>query len=213
VLGLAPALLCDPDERLVRLAAAGAEVTVVQHFDRSLRTTTYQEFVARIRAHVDLAGFVMTPDAAFGYERQGTPETLTALGKQEGFEVTVIHSLLLDGEQVRSSEIRKSIASGDLSAARRMLGRPISVTGRVVEGAGVPDGVGAPDQVTLRFDVPVVLPPAGRYSVLVGAPWKTDAPAVRADRALQAVAEAESLTLEGAVGSDSQDRLRVVFID
>ena len=207
VLGLAPALLCDPDERLVRLAAAGAEVTVVQHFDHSLRTTTYRDFVARIRAHADLAGFVMTPDAAFGYERQGTPETLTALGKQEGFEVTVVHSLLLDGEQVRSSEIRRSVASGELAAARRMLGRPISVTGRVVEGAGVPD------KVTLRFDVPVVLPPAGRYSVLVGAPWKTDAPAVRADRAAQAVVETESVTLEGAVESDSQGRLRVVFTD
>jgi riboflavin kinase/FMN adenylyltransferase len=172
-----------------------------------LRTTTYRDFVARIRAHADLAGFVMTPDAAFGYERQGTPETLTALGKQEGFEVTVVHSLLLDGEQVRSSEIRKSVASGELAAARRMLGRPISVTGRVVEGAGVPD------KVTLRFDVPVVLPPAGRYSVLVGAPWKTDAPAVRADRAAQAVVETESVTLEGAVESDSQGRLRVVFTD
>ena len=213
VLGLAPALLCDPDERLVRLAAAGAEVTVVQHFDHSLRTTTYQDFVARIRDHVDLAGFVMTPDAAFGYERQGTPEALAALGKQKGFEVTVVHSLLLDGEQVRSSEIRRSVASGDLAAARRMLGRPISVTGRVVEEAGLPDGAGVSDRITLRFDVPVVLPPAGRYSVLVGTPWKTDAPAVRADRAVQAVVETESLTLEGAVESDSQDRLRVVFTD
>ena len=29
----APPILCDPDERLVRLAAAGVEVTIVQHFD------------------------------------------------------------------------------------------------------------------------------------------------------------------------------------
>jgi hypothetical protein len=40
--GLAPPLLCDPDERLVRLQAAGVEVTVVQHFDHALgsRPTT-----------------------------------------------------------------------------------------------------------------------------------------------------------------------------
>jgi len=56
---------------------------VVQHFDHSLRTTTYQEFVARIRSRVELAGFVMTPDAAFGYERQGTPEALTGLGRED----------------------------------------------------------------------------------------------------------------------------------
>jgi len=71
VAGLAPPLLCDPDERLARLAAAGVEVIVVQHFDHALRVTTYGEFVERIRAKVEVAGFAMTADAAFGYERAG----------------------------------------------------------------------------------------------------------------------------------------------
>src|SRR5205085_12121705 len=39
LLGSAPPLLCDHDERLARLAAAGVQVTVVQHFDRALRMT------------------------------------------------------------------------------------------------------------------------------------------------------------------------------
>jgi tRNA pseudouridine55 synthase len=205
VLGLAPALLCDPDERLVRLAAAGAEVTVIQHFDHSLRTTTYQEFVARIRGRVDLAGFVMTPDAAFGYERQGTPEALTSLGKEDGFEVTIVHSLLLDGEQVRSSEIRRRVAAGDLAAAQRMLGRPLSVTGRVEEAGSLEESV------RIRFDLPVVLPPADRYPVLVGAPWQADAPPLRADRAAVAVVEGDSLRLEEGSLVESSERLRVVF--
>ncbi len=205
VTGLAPALLCDPDERLVRLAAAGAEVTVVQHFDHSLRTTTYREFVARIRSRVDLAGFVMTPDAAFGYERQGTPEALAELGKEDGFEVTLIHSLLLDGEQVRSSEIRRRVAAGDLAAARRMLGRPLSVTGRVERA------VGLPDEVRIRFDLPVVLPPPARYSVLVGAPWQADAPALRADRPATGAVDGDSLTLEDGAWDQLTERLRVVF--
>ena len=205
VLGLAPALLCDPDERLVRLAAAGAEVTVVQHFDHSLRTTTYREFVARIRSRVDLAGFVMTPNAAFGYERQGTPEALAALGKEAGFEVTVVHSLLLDGEEVRSSEIRRRVAAGDLAAAQRMLGRPLSVTGGVEEPRGSRDGV------RIRFDLPVVLPPPGLYSVLVGAPWQADAPALRADRAATGLVDGDGLTLEDGTWEELPERLRVVF--
>lgn len=205
VMGLAPPLLCDPDERLVRLSAAGAEVTVVQHFDHSLRTTTYQEFVARIRDRVDLAGFVMTPDAAFGYERRGTPEALTALGREAGFEVTIVHSLLLDGEQVRSSEIRRRVAAGDLAAAQRMLGRPLSVTGCVDAAAG---RTGA---VRIQFDLPVVLPPPGRYAVLVGAPWQADAPALRADRPATGVVDADGLTLEDGAWEDLPDRLRVVF--
>ncbi|MFI5258034.1 MAG: tRNA pseudouridine(55) synthase TruB [Candidatus Limnocylindrales bacterium] len=163
--GLAPPLLCDPDERLVRLGAAGVAVTVVQHFDHALRITPYDGFVAAIRERVELAGFVMTPDAAFGFERGGTPKTLVALGEREGFSVTVVSSFLSNGEQVRSSEIRRRIASGDLAGARQLLGRLHGFTGTLApsHGAGF-----AP----LTIELPVALPPDGRYRALVGPAWK-----------------------------------------
>jgi len=59
-------------------AAAGVDTTVVVHFDQHLRETTYDAFVAMIAGRAPLAGFLMTPDAAFGYRRGGTPETLAA---------------------------------------------------------------------------------------------------------------------------------------
>ena len=73
LMGKAPPLLLDPGERLERLEAAGVAVTVVQPFDEALRQTPYDAFVERIRARVALTGFLMTPDAAFGFERRGTP--------------------------------------------------------------------------------------------------------------------------------------------
>ena len=127
--GHAPPLLIDPDERLERLADIGVEVTVVQHFDAALRQTPYDAFVERIRARVGLAGFLMTPDAAFGFERRGTPETLAALGVRDGFEVVVVPPFTLDGRPVRSSEIRAAIAAGDLATAESLLGRPVTLTG------------------------------------------------------------------------------------
>ena len=206
VLGLAPALLCDPDERLVRLAAAGVEVTVVQHFDHELRMTGYRDFVERIRARAEVAGFVMTPDAAFGHNREGTPEALAALGNEDGFEVKVVRSMLLDGEQVRSSEIRRRIGLGDLPGARRLLGRPLSVTGAVEQPSGE-------DALRVRFEVPVVLPPAGRYPVLVGKPWLPGSQPERAGRAGFAVVEEDYLRLESGVHGTPGERLRIVFAD
>jgi len=167
--GLAPPLLCDPDERLVRLEAAGVEVTVVQHFDHALRITPYDGFVAAIREKVDLAGFVMTPDAAFGYERGGTPETLAALGEREGFSVTVVPSFLSSGEQVRSSEIRRRITAGDLAGARALLGRDHGFTG--VVAAAMPAGPET-ELAHLTFELPVCLPPDGEYAVLLGPAWQ-----------------------------------------
>ena len=108
-MGTAPPLLLDPGERLERLAAAGVAVTVVQHFDEALRQTPYDAFVERIRARVPLSGFLMTPDAAFGFERRGTPATLAELGARDGFDVVVVPPFTLDGQEVRSSAIREAI--------------------------------------------------------------------------------------------------------
>ncbi|MFL5684624.1 MAG: hypothetical protein ACJ77D_01090 [Chloroflexota bacterium] len=152
--GSAPPLLLHPDERIARLADAGVDVTVVQHFDDAVRHTTYDDFLATIRGRADLAGLLMTPDAAFGYERAGTPEAVRALGDREGFDVVVVDPLEIDGAAVRSSDIRAAIARGDLAGAERLLGRPVTLQGEARDG-----------EVT--FDWPMALPPNGEYRVRI----------------------------------------------
>lgn len=159
--GAAPPLLCDPDERVERLEAAGVAVTIVQHFDLALRMTGYEAFVRRIADRSPLAGFLMTPESAFGHERRGTPQAVAELGAEIGYDVAVIPSIDLDGRPVRSAEIRAGIAAGDLAGAARLLGRPYAVVG---EGRPSSD-----DHVRLLFPMPVALPPAGEYPVRIEA--------------------------------------------
>ena len=159
LMGKAPPLLLDAGERLELLETAGVAVTVVQPFDEVLRQTAYDAFVERIRARVGLAGFLMTPDAAFGFERRGTPDTLAALGDRDGFDVVVIPTFSLDGQEVRSSTIRDAVSSGDLATAARLLGRPVTLTG---SAGGAVDGL-----TRLDFRLPVALPPDGDYEAAV----------------------------------------------
>jgi riboflavin kinase/FMN adenylyltransferase len=148
--GAAPPLLLHPEERIHRLATSGVEVTVVQHFDEAVRRTPYDVFVATIQAGTGLAGLLMTPDAAFGFERRGTPETLAALGRERGFDVVVVPPFELDGRAVHSGQIRAAIADGDLATAARLLGRPVTLRGEIRDG-------------WLSFDWPLALPPDGDY--------------------------------------------------
>ncbi len=159
LVGAAPPLLLDPVERLERLEAAGVEVTVVQHFDAALRATPFDVFVERIRAHTGLAGFLMTPDAAFGFERRGTPTALASLGARDGFEVVVVPPFTIDGDEVRSSTIRAAIAAGDLAKAGALLGRAVTVSGT----AGDAEDGGC----RLAFELPMALPPDGDYAAEV----------------------------------------------
>jgi riboflavin kinase/FMN adenylyltransferase len=158
--GKAPPLLLDPAERLERLEGAGVAVTVVQHFDQALRETPYDAFVERIRARVALSGLLMTPDAAFGFERRGTPTTLADLGARDGFDVVVVPTFDLDGREIRSSTIREAVASGDLETAARLLGRPVTLTGSTEAAT---DG-----RTRLDFELPLAVPPDGDYDARIG---------------------------------------------
>jgi riboflavin kinase / FMN adenylyltransferase len=156
--GSAPPLLCDPSERVRRLAEAGVAATVIVHFDLRLRETTYEAFVGQVAERAPIAGFLMTPDAAFGFQRAGTPEALTELGRTRGFEVVVAPPFELDGRPVRSSDVRAAIAAGDVETAARLLGRPHAVVGEATPADG---------DTTVRFELPVALPPDGEYATIV----------------------------------------------
>ena len=198
--GAAPALLCDPDERLERLAAAGVAVTAVQHFDLALRMTAYDTFIGRIARRTALGGFLMTPDSAFGHERRGTPQAVAALGLELGYDVAVIPSLDLDGRPVRSAEIRSDIASGDLAGAARLLGRPYAVVGTLVPAGG--------DGVRLAFAMPVALPPPGEYAVAIG---DAGGPARDDGRAGTALVGPDGEVAVRGAGLPGSGRLRITF--
>ena len=152
--GSAPPLLLHPDERVARLGDAGVDVTVVQHFDDAVRRTAYDQFLATIRAGTKLSGLLMTPDAAFGYQRAGTPDAVRALGERDGFDLVVVDPFEIDGAAVRSSEIRSAIERGDLTTAERLLGRPVGLRGEARDGR-------------MTFDWPMAMPPRGDYAVRI----------------------------------------------
>jgi riboflavin kinase/FMN adenylyltransferase len=180
--GAAPPLLCDPDERLVRLDRDGVAVTVVEHFDEALRRTPYDVFVSRIS------------------------ELRTArLGAEVGFTVLVVPPFDLDGRTVRSSEIRAAIAAGDLASARALLGRRVAVTGSAVDRSG--DG----RRTSLAFPLPVALPPAGTYAGTVAVAWGPGVRPGPARRAEVRIAEWGVVEVSANPDALRHDRLRVTF--
>jgi riboflavin kinase/FMN adenylyltransferase len=88
------------------------------------------------------------------------------MGAAEGFTVTVVPPVEVDGVRVSSSRIRQAIAEGDLGLAARLLGRPYRVSGPVVPGERRGRVLGVP---TINLAVPhrKLLPPDGVYAVRV----------------------------------------------
>ena len=103
--------------------------------------------------------------------------SLRAAGAVLGFDVHVVPSVAVDGERVSSTRVRAALAAGDLVTAQRLLGRPYSITGRVVAGQRLGRELGFP---TANFRMPpssVAL--RGIYAVrLQGIEGRPDAAAV-----------------------------------
>ena len=86
-----------------------------------------------------------------------------AAGARHDVTVHAVEPVLVDGELASSSRIRTLIASGDVSAAARVLGRPYDVDGDVVRGAGRGKTIGIP---TANVATPegTLLPAMGVYA-------------------------------------------------
>ncbi len=71
---------------------------------------------------------------SFGHKGQGKPETLSELGRQYGFDVSVIPPVIIEEQVVSSSCVRKALGKGNIPRAKHMLGYYPFVEGEVVHG-------------------------------------------------------------------------------
>ncbi len=127
--------LTDREEKEQLLREIGVDEVLVLEFTRELSMLRADEFVDMLQARYPLQELWVGPDFAMGRGRQGTHAALAEIGREQGFALHVVPPLRLDGEIVSSSYVRSLLASGDVEHVQRLLGRPFSVCGRVVEGA------------------------------------------------------------------------------
>ncbi len=69
---------------------------------------------------------------------------MVAAGKQFGFEVSRIPSVLETEERISSSLLRQSPEQGDMKRSTQLLGRPFSISGHVLYGKQLGRTLGFP---------------------------------------------------------------------
>lgn len=170
----APKLLTLSDEKRELVAAAGVDGMVVLPFTRDVAQLPPEAFVRQLREEHDLRELVLGYDHGFGRGRAGDAALVRRLGQAQGFDVAVVDAVREDGQPISSTLIRTAVAHGDLDAAARWLGRPYSLLGRVVPGAGRGRTIGVPTINLAPPDPRKLLPPDGVYAVWVTIQGKGD---------------------------------------
>lgn len=164
-------LLTNPLERLEQAAKLGVDVGIVQPFDQETAALTAREFMQLLVTHLGLTCLVVGPDFALGHNREGNIETLHQLGAEMGYQVVVIEPVHASEEEVRSLTIRRHLQNGDVIQAQRLLGRPYTINGLVVDGDKRGRTIGVPT-ANLQIAPDRILPADGVYATWawVGSP-------------------------------------------
>ena len=111
------------------------ENLIVLPFTRMLSQLTPQQFVEEVivdalRVRVLFVG----EDFRFGHGRAGGLAELKKFGAPHGLQVRPARPVKVRGRAVSSSWIRELIGAGDMTLARKLLGRPYYLEGTVIGG-------------------------------------------------------------------------------
>lgn len=196
----APARLTSLREKLELFSRFGVERVHVARFNQRFAQTGAEDFIAHVLQQGLQARWILVgEDFRFGAKRAGDFAMLRGAGARCGFEVEAMPEVTVNGVRVSSTAVRAALAGGDLDLARQFLGRPYSISGRVVHGDKTGRKLGYPTaNIQMKHNLS---PLAGVFAVEVAGLGETSLPG------------AASLGVRPTVKADGKPTLEVHLFD
>ena len=141
----APARLTSFREKFVALEALGVDRILRIRFTEHLQTMSAQAFIDTIFVQgLAVAHVVLGDDFRFGNDRQGDIKLLAAQGERYGFDVEPTATCEYGGQRVSSTRIREALDTEEFELVEDLLGRPFSISGKVIYGRRLGRTLGFP---------------------------------------------------------------------
>lgn len=153
-------------KRLEVIESLGVDLLWLITFDEAFSRTPGRGFIEQVcDGFKPLQNVFVGGDFQFGHRRSGNVGVLREVGTLRGFETHPTPPIVHDDATVSSTRIRECVQAGDLDGASALLGRPYTITGRVLRGDQLGRTLGFP---TANLDVQgLAVPPTGVYAVEV----------------------------------------------
>jgi len=143
--GEPPARLTRFREKFDELERLGFDWFFCPPFDAAMEMLEPDQFINRLLVDtLHIRHLVVGDDFVFGHGRSGTVADLQRAGARCGFSVEQVETVREDADRVSSTLIRRALAAGEMNAAKSLLGRHYSMTGRVVGGQKLGKKLGFP---------------------------------------------------------------------
>ncbi|PKO59670.1 MAG: bifunctional riboflavin kinase/FAD synthetase, partial [Betaproteobacteria bacterium HGW-Betaproteobacteria-17] len=155
----APARLSSLREKAECLQRMGVDRLHVFRFDRAFSALSAEAFIEQVLGATLQARYVLVgDDFRYGAKRAGDFALLERQGRSLGFDAEFLPTVEVAGERASSTAVRQALAAGELEHAARLLGRPYSISGRVVHGDKLGRDIGFPTaNIQLKHNRPPLL--------------------------------------------------------
>lgn len=161
-------LLTTMSERIELLKKLGVNHLIIQPFNREFSRQTAVEFVRDILVNkIGTKTLVIGYDHHFGRNREGSFKDLEEMAPIYGFRLEEIPEQVINELAVSSTKIRKSLLTGDVTTANKLLGYDFTLTGKVVDGDKIGRTIGFPTANISVAESYKLIPATGIYAVLV----------------------------------------------
>lgn len=164
VSGTATPLICSVSERcrIIREQSGIRQIHVLEFTDET-RRIPWDVFLENVRTTWNVRAFVVGTDFRFGYMGAGNARLLSEWCAAKGIGCEIIDTVMLEGEPVSSTRIRKYLTEGNIEAACRCMGHPYFVTDIVRHGKQLGRTIGTP---TINMQLPdgILMPRLGVYA-------------------------------------------------
>lgn len=132
-----PALITPLEQKLDLLAPTGVDDVLVLPFNGDLARMSARQFAQQVlRDRLGVVELHEGENFRFGHQAEADIDVLKTLGAEFGFSVFSYPAQHLHRSPVSSSRIRTLLETGDVSTARRLLGRPFSLHSSPAPGRG-----------------------------------------------------------------------------
>lgn len=161
----APLLLTGIEKKQEIIKNIGVDYLIIQKFSKSFSRFNPLDFITDyLNKHLNINRIFVGDDYRFGRGGRGDADYLDEKGQKMGFEVEVIPPEKVHNKIVSSTYIRKLIKDGLFKIAADFLGRPFSISGKVVRGDNRGRILGFPT-ANIKWPEGIVNPKRGVYIV------------------------------------------------
>ncbi|BDU50750.1 bifunctional riboflavin kinase/FAD synthetase [Haliovirga abyssi] len=161
-----PKMINSKDEKEFLLEKLGVDILIFANFTVEFSDLHPEKFMKNVLKDIlDVKEIFVGFNYTFGKDAIGTTDYMKELSEKYDIKLNVVEPMKIEDEIVSSTLIREYIKNGDLKKAEKLLGYPVMISGKIVQGKKIGRKLGFPT-ANLKI-VNKAYPPYGVYGVKI----------------------------------------------